>query len=65
MRVKKVYFSRRGTSFILSGTFMVRLDKSISGKLQNNNIDFSRKNSRRYYCIRKQIWTNINRKESY
>lgn len=22
---------------------MVRLDKSISGKLQNNNIDFSRK----------------------
>ena len=53
MRVKKVYFSRRGTSFILSGTFMVRLDKSISGKLQNNNIDFSRKNSRRYYCIRK------------
>ena len=32
MRVKKVYFSRRGTSFILSGTFMVRLDRSISGK---------------------------------
>ncbi len=65
MGVKKVYFSRRGTSFILSGTFMVRLDKSISGKLQNNNIDFSRKNSRRYYCIRKQIWTNINRKGYY
>lgn len=65
MRVKEVCFSRRGTSFILSGTFMVRLDKSISGKLQNNNVDFSRKNSRRYYRIRKQIWTNINRKGNY